>query len=118
MQKRIKSITNHAVALLIAAILGVSGCSFPGVYKINVQQGNIVTEDMLAKLRVGMTRKQVHFVLGNPVVENLFDDQQENFIYSYQKAGGDTLQQHVTIFYENGLYSGYEADLLEEHPAY
>lgn len=96
----------------------IQACSFPGVFKINVQQGNIVSEEMLDKLEPGMTRKQVHFVLGAPVVDNVFNLNLENYVYTYQKAGGEIKQQTVKVYYKDSLYSHYTADLLEETPAY
>lgn len=102
----------------LATLLLVQACSFPGVYKINVQQGNIVTQEMLDQLKPGMTKKQVHFVLGNPVVKNVFDASSENYIYSYQKAGNETRTQNIRIFYKDGLFERHEGELLDEHPAY
>ncbi|MDX1451387.1 MAG: outer membrane protein assembly factor BamE [Oleiphilaceae bacterium] len=104
------------ITTLLISVL--SACSFPGVYKINVQQGNIVTQEMLDQLKPGMTRNQVHFVLGNPVVDNVFSDEQEVYLYSYQKAGGDTKRQKVTVYYEGDSMLRYEGELLDEHPAY
>lgn len=96
----------------------LQGCSFPGVFKINVQQGNIITQEMLDTLKPGMTQKQVHFVLGKPVIENVFDGSLENYVYTYQKAGGKVEQQTIKILYENGLFTKYEGTLLEDNPAY
>lgn len=110
--------TTSAIIALALSILFLQACSFPGVYQLNVQQGNIVTQDMLDQLRPGMTKKQVHFVLGNPVVKNLFNDNAESYLYSYQRAGQDTQTQNIIIRYENGLYSSYEGQALEEHKAY
>ncbi len=111
---------NKLPALLAALLVfaTISACSFPGVYKISVQQGNIVTEDMLAKLRRGMTRKQVHFVLGNPVVDNVFSDDYENFVYTYQPPNEETQQQTITVYYQNSIYTHHEGTPLEEHSAY
>lgn len=106
------------VSICLASLILLQGCSFPGVYKINVQQGNIVTTEMLDQLRPGMTKRQVHFVLGNPVVENVFDENQETYLYSFQEAGGETKTQNVTIFYEAGKYLRHEGQLLDDHPAY
>lgn len=103
---------------LIFSFFIIQACSFPGVYKINVQQGNIVTQDMLDQLKPGMTKKQVHFVLGTPTLDNVFNETIENYVYSYQKAGGETKTQIVKVFYDNGLYQKHEGELLEEHPAY
>jgi outer membrane protein assembly factor BamE len=111
---------NKLSALLAAFLLvaTVSACSFPGVYKISVQQGNIVTEEMLAKLKRGMTRKQIHFVLGYPVVENAFNENYENFIYTYQPPNEETQQQIITVYYQNGIYTHHEGTPLAEHSAY
>lgn len=105
-----------AIALILVSM--ATACSFPGVFKINVQQGNIVTQEMLNQLKPGMTRSQVHFVLGNPVLENVFSDEQEVYLYSYQKAGGDTKRQKITIFYEGDVMARYEGSVLDEQPAY
>lgn len=105
-------------ALIALSLITLQGCSFPGVYKLNVQQGNIVTQEMLDQLRPGMTKKQVHFVLGNPVVSNIFNDSAESYLYSYQREGTDTQSQTIVIRYQDGLYSSYEGQPLEEHKAY
>ncbi len=115
MQNHLKFI---AITLIILSINLLQACSFPGVFKINVQQGNIITQEMLDTLKPGMTQKQVHFVLGKPVVENLFDSSLENYVYTYQKAGGEVQQQTIKIFYENDLFIKYEGTLLEDNPAY
>ena len=73
---------------------------------------------MLDTLKEGMTKKQVHFVLGKPVINNVFDDTLENYVYSYQKAGGKTERQTIKVYYENGAFLRYEGTLLEENPAY
>ena len=57
---------------LIVITVFLSACSvpnlqFPGVYKVPVQQGNIITQDMIDQLRPGMTRRQVIFVMGTPI---------------------------------------------------
>lgn len=109
---------NKTLIKIIFISLLLQACSFPGVFKINVQQGNIVTEDMLAQLKPGMTKRQVHFVLGTPTLDNLFDDTVENYIYTYQQAGGDTEKQIVKVYYENGNYLRHEGELLDDHPAY
>jgi len=116
MQKKLISLGFTLVFFL--TLTTFQACSFPGVYKINVQQGNIITPKMLATLKEGMTKKQVHFVLGKPVIKNVFNESLENYVYSYQKAGGVTQHQTIKIFYSNGSYQRYEGTLLEDNPAY
>ncbi|TNC80592.1 MAG: outer membrane protein assembly factor BamE [Oleiphilus sp.] len=107
----------HIPAWILSAVL-ISACSFPGVYKINVQQGNIITQEMLDKLKPGMNKRQVHFVLGNPVLTNVFDRDHETYLYTYQLAGGETQQQKIMVYYKDQLFERYEGTVLEEHPAY
>lgn len=115
MQKYLRSTTLTCV-LLSTGLL--QACSFPGVFKINVQQGNIITQEMLDTLKPGMTQKQVHFVLGKPVIENTFNQSLENYVYTYQKAGGEIQQQTIKIYYEDDIFVKYEGTLLEDNPAY
>jgi outer membrane protein assembly factor BamE len=70
--------------LLGAALL--AGCI--GVYKADIQQGNVVTSDMVEKLKPGMTRSQVRFVLGTPLVTDTFHPDRWDYIF-YQKRGAD-----------------------------
>ena len=104
--------------LLLALLLALAGCVFPGVYKINVQQGNIVTEEDLALLSEGMTRSQVRSVLGTPIVTNPVDDTKDYYVYTFQKQGGEIREQKVIIHYAGEQFSHYQADMLEETPAY
>lgn len=96
----------------------ITGCAFPGVYKINVQQGNILTEEELTSLSEGMSKRQVHSVLGTPLMVNPVDPSREYYIYTFQRSGGEIKEQRVVMYYEDDRFSHYEAQLLEETPAY
>jgi outer membrane protein assembly factor BamE len=109
---------NKLTPLLIALCL-LQACSFPGVFKINVQQGNIITQEMLDTLKPGMNKDQVHFVLGTPAVRNVFNAKRENYLYTYQPAGGEIQRQLIIVHYDdNGLYTSHEGELLEDNPVY
>ncbi len=103
-------------ALLLVTFL--AGCVFPGVYKINVQQGNILSEEELVQLEKGMTRDQVHSVLGTPLMLNPADLSREYYVYTFQEAGGDIREQRVIVYYDADRFDYYEAQLLENTPAY
>lgn len=105
---------------LTALILtfALSGCVFPGVYKINVQQGNIVTDEELTSLSEGMPRSQVHALLGTPLMLNPVDLSREYYVYTFQRRGGEIKEQRIIVYYDNDQFSHYEAQLLEETPAY
>lgn len=69
-------------AVLCAGLL--AGCI--SVYKADIQQGNVVTTDMVEKLKPGMTRSQVRFVLGTPLVTDTFHPDRWDYVF-YQKRG-------------------------------
>ncbi|AFP32292.1 outer membrane protein assembly factor BamE [Marinobacter sp. BSs20148] len=104
------------IALILTLFL--AGCAFPGVYKINVQQGNIVTNKELTALTEGMPRSQVHAVMGTPLMLNPVDTSREYYVYTFQRAGGDIEEQRIIVYYDDDRFSRYEAQLLEETPAY
>ena len=90
--------------LLISLAIGcLSACSFvgfPGVYKIDVEQGNIVTQEMADQLKPGMSRRQVRFILGTPLVEDSFN--QDRWDYPYVKRNGPNVlsESRLTVFFE------------------
>jgi len=103
-------------ALILTFVL--SACSFPGVYKINVQQGNIVTNEELSALTEGMSRNQVHAIMGTPLVQNPVDPNRDYYIYTFQTAGGKIKEQQIVVYYHDDMFISYEAQLLKETPAY
>lgn len=98
--------------------LFIAGCAFPGVYKINVQQGNIVTDEELTSLTEGMPKTQVRALLGTPLMQNPVDPSRDYYVYTFQKAGGEIKEQRLIVYYDNDQFSHYEAQLLDETPAY
>ena len=86
-------------SLTFAGLFALAGCSFPGVYKIDIQQGNVVTQDMIDQLKPGMTRRQVRFIMGNALISDTFHADRLDYLYSIQPGGGQRLQEHVSIFF-------------------
>lgn len=95
-------------SFLLALCLMGTGCAFPGVYKIDVQQGNIVDQQALDQLTVGMNRNQVHFLLGSPVVESTFSPEYESYLYTIQIAGGEVHRQNIFLHYDNDVLTKIE----------
>ena len=81
-------------------LLALAGCSFPGVYKIDIQQGNVVTQDMIDQLRPGMTRRQVRFIMGNPLITDTFHANRWDYLYSMQAGGSQRQQERVTLNFD------------------
>jgi len=87
-------------SLIIACLSGCGFVGFPGVYKIDVEQGNIVTQDMADQLRPGMSRRQVRFILGTPLIEDTFN--QDRWDYPYVKRNGQNVlnQSLLSVTFE------------------
>jgi outer membrane protein assembly factor BamE len=83
----------------IALLSALSGCGF--VYKIDVQQGNYVPEDVAAKVQVGMTKPQVRALLGTPLLNDIFHANRWDYFFSSVKGGKPADRTRFSIFFEN-----------------
>lgn len=100
-------------SLTFVGLLALAGCSFPGVYKIDIQQGNVVTQDMIDQLRPGMTRRQVRFIMGNPLIQDTFHTNRWDYLYSLQPGGGERQQERMSVFFnENDQLASLSGDFM------
>lgn len=112
-------------ALLFAALgAAVSGCSptavsdFVKPYRIDIRQGNYVTQEMVAQLKPGMTRDQVRFVLGTPLVTDVFHSDRWDYVYRFRPGKGDQLQERrLTVIFAGDSLSRLEGDVRPEDAA-
>ena len=104
--------------LLVAVLLG--GCSrfsvpiLPGLapYRMEVQQGNYVTQDMVAKLKPGMTRAQVKFALGTPLVADAFHSDRWDYVYVLQKQGRIVEQRRIVVVFKEDKLERIDGDVV------
>ena len=100
--------------LLIALVALLAGCSnlrFPGVYRIDIPQGNFVTQDMLDQLAAGMSEEQVQYVLGAPTLRDPFTPDTWFYLMTYQPGKGDRVTQDIVVYFENGVFARYEGEV-------
>lgn len=99
--------------LLLGILLLGTACSrVPlGVYRIDVQQGNVLSEDMLAQLSPGMEKRKVRFLLGTPMLIDTFNQDRWDYIYTYSRSGGTIEQRRVTLFFEDERLERIEGDV-------
>lgn len=114
MQKVIKTLT---VSALLLAVTSCSSLKFPGVYRISVQQGNIVDQEMIDQLRVGMTRRQVRFVMGSPLIEDTFNPNRWDYYYSLRTGDGRLLDRHIKLTFDGETLAAFEGDLEATMPS-
>lgn len=85
----------------LASLLVLAGCSFPGVHKIDIQQGNVITQDMIDQLRPSMTMRQVRFIMGTPLITDTFQSNRWDYLYSIQVAGGARKQERISLMFDD-----------------
>jgi len=86
------------------ASLCLNGCSIAEwrlVHRIDVQQGNVITQDVVNQLKPGMSRQQVQFLVGSPMIVDTFHQDRWDFIYRMQPGKGELIEEHVVLFFEN-----------------
>ena len=102
-----------AIAILTCALLvGCSTLRFPGVHRITIQQGNVITQTMIDKLKPGMTRSQVRFVLGNPVLDDSLNRDRWDYVYTVQLAGDAPAQAVLQVYFVEERLSHFEGDFI------
>ena len=94
------------IALLVFAV-GSTGC----VYRANISQGNLIKQEDLDQVAVGMTRGQVRFLLGTPMVDDPFHSERWDYVY-YLTIGREdaSFKRWVTIIFENDQVSEIRRD--------
>jgi outer membrane protein assembly factor BamE len=81
-------------------------------YRMDVQQGNVVTQEMIAKVRPGMTRSQVRFALGTPLVVDAFHNDRWDYVYFFQTAGIVTEQRRIVVLFKDEKLLRIEGDVV------
>lgn len=96
--------------LLVGLAGGCVKVPTPGVYKLDIQQGNVVTEEMLARLEPDMEKRKVRFLLGTPLITDTFNQDRWDYVYSLREGGGDLTQQHIVLIFEDDRLKHIEGD--------
>lgn len=102
------------LALVLAACSSVNVPISP--YRIDVQQGNALEQESVEKLKLGMSRSQVRFLLGTPLLADPFHGNRWDYVYNFRKAGKLTEQKRLVLFFEGDVLSRVEAEGLVVNP--
>ncbi len=105
----------RSTLLVIAASFTLMSCStiltnLPGVYSIDVQQGNMVDQAMIDQLRPAMNKRQVLYIMGSPMLVDFFHQKRWDYLYSAQLQGGDRQQKRISLFFDNDQLVGVQGD--------
>ncbi|MCL2876877.1 MAG: outer membrane protein assembly factor BamE [Betaproteobacteria bacterium] len=96
----------------VAVAFALTACSFFAPYRIDIRQGNHIDETMLAQLKPGMTREQVRFALGSPLVADVFHSDRWDYIYRFRSGRGSKIEQRtVSVFFVDDKLDRVEGDI-------
>ena len=102
MSKVIPLIRSLALGCLLAGLVGCGiNFGFPGVYRINVEQGNVVTEEMVEQLRPGLNRRQVRYIMGTPLIEDSFHEDRWDYRYLLRNGNELLSETQLTLWFED-----------------
>jgi outer membrane protein assembly factor BamE len=103
-------------ALVAAALVAFAGCSVPRIpgitpYKPEIQQGNFVSQDMVSQLKPGMSKEQVRFVLGTPLLTDIFHADRWDYVYWRESPSGQREQRKLAVYFEEGRLARVDGDV-------
>ena len=107
----------RVAALLVAAAVLAPGCTrlselpVPGLYRLDVRQGNAFDDTALAKLEVGMPRSRVLHLLGSPAVDDVFHPDRWEYLYSFAPGGEGSEWRRITLHFEENRLTRIEGEL-------
>ncbi|OIQ90668.1 outer membrane protein assembly factor BamE precursor [mine drainage metagenome] len=81
-------------------------------YRIDVRQGNFVTQEMVAQLKPGQTKDQVRFILGTPLLTDIFHADRWDYVYRFQPGHGQVLERRVTVYFKDGKLARVAGDVV------
>ena len=96
-------------------VLLIAGCTYVPLltpYKMDIQQGNVITQEMVARLERGMTRAQVRFTLGTPMVMDPFRADRWDYVYLYIKGGAVTELRNIVVVFKDDRLERIEGDVV------
>jgi len=103
-----------AMAALLLASCGSVGLPLPDFkpYRIEIQQGNFLSQEMVSRLKPGMSRDQVRFVLGTPLIADSFHADRWDYVFRRQRVNSNELEQRkIAVFFEDGKLRRIEGDV-------
>jgi outer membrane protein assembly factor BamE len=100
-----------ALLLAVPATFALQGC----VYRMDIQQGNFLEGKTVDQLQVGMTRTQVRYLLGTPMVPDIFDKDRWDYLYYFRHGHLRAIKQrHLVVFFKDDKVTNFERENVPE----
>jgi outer membrane protein assembly factor BamE len=105
----------YLIVLLGFILLGCSNLQFPGIYRQPIEQGNIITQDMVDQLKPGMSRSQVEYIMGTSLLKDSFNEHRWDYVYTLRKSDLSREQKELTVFFDGDKMKYFTGD-FEQTP--
>ena len=89
--------------VLISIVMSLTACSYFKVRQLDIQQGNLLSEDILKQVQIGMNKEQVAYILGDPMLNTTLNLDRWDYIYTHRKGKNPTERRLVQYFFKNNL---------------
>jgi outer membrane protein assembly factor BamE len=107
------------IVFVLAATLSalLAGCGVPRIpgitpYKPEIQQGNFVSQEMISQVKPGMSREQVRFILGTPLLTDIFHGDRWDYVYWREAENGKREERRVALFFTEGKLERIQGDVV------
>jgi outer membrane protein assembly factor BamE len=102
---------NLKVITLLLSMLLLSSCSIPRIFQVVISQGNLVDQEMLDKLEIGMTESQVKFVMGTPLISDTFYPNRWDYFTSVTQGENSYTNQKITLYFKDNKLVSWEGEI-------
>jgi outer membrane protein assembly factor BamE len=119
MHRTISAVLPGVILSLVLAACGFSVPRIPGVtpYKMEIQQGNQVTQETLAQLKPGMSREQVRAALGTPLLTDIFHGDRWDYVFWRESADGTREERKIAVHFRDGKLLRVDGDVVAKQEA-
>lgn len=104
-----------SVLIITFTATACSFIKFPGAYKVVIQQGNFIEEEMVEQLEVGMNREQVNYIMGTPMVADTFNPDRWDYFFNVKRGGKVLTNYHFKVMFEEGRLARWEGDYRKKN---
>jgi outer membrane protein assembly factor BamE len=97
--------------LAIASLAALTGCAALAPHKIEIQQGNYISPEMASQLKLGMTKQQVRFLLGTPLLVDVFHAERWDYMFYRDDRKGSVEERKLSVYFQDGKLSRFAGDV-------
>jgi outer membrane protein assembly factor BamE len=108
-------------SLSFAGLAALCACAPPQIiqpYRMDIQQGNYISQEMISQLKIGMTKEQVRYVLGTPLVADIFHADRWDYVYYKDPRRGTREGRKIAVVFENGKLARVTGDVVFAEPKF